>query len=387
MIRLQSAVGFVRDLVAFPTVTFSPNLDLIDYVSAYLTGLGATVRLSHSEDRTRANLFATFGPDEDGGLILAGHTDVVPVLEEDWTSDPFVVDERGGRLYGRGTCDMKGFLGCLLAVAPRIASAQLARPIHLAFTYDEEVACLGAEVLVEQLARTGPRARVALIGEPTAMKIIEAHKGMWEFTTEFVGVSGHGSQPAYAVNAVEYASRFVTRLMDLARELRASAPTDSPFDPPHSSISVGVMQGGIGRNVVAGECRVEWEMRPIQRNDVDRVLSTMAEFAESELLPDMRRVFPGASVTTHIVGGVRGLRRGPDSEAAALVSGIDPSAPREVVSFGTEAGLFQQAGISAVVWGPGSIEQAHTTDEYIEISQLERCLEALEVLITGEERT
>jgi len=386
MSLLQAAVKYTRDLVAFPTLTFSPNLDLIDYVSDHLTALGASVRLNHSEDRTRANLFATFGPEIDGGLILSGHTDVVPVLEEEWDTDPFDAIERGGRLYGRGTSDMKGFLGCLLAMAPRIAASDLEYPIHLSFTYDEEVACLGAEVLVEQLARTGPRAAAAIIGEPTERKVIEAHKGMWEFTTEFIGLSGHGSQPGHAVNAVEYASRYVTRLMVLAREMHASADPDSPFDPPHTSINVGVLQGGIGRNVVAGECRVEWEMRPVDRGDVDRVLSTMAEFAEGELLPDMRQVSPAASITTHTVGGVRGLRRDPDSKAIALLHEVLSEPENEVVSFGTEAGLFQEIGIPAAVWGPGSIEQAHTADEYIELSELEACLDVLERLVQVMER-
>lgn len=380
MTPLQSALKLTQDLIAFRTVSLGSNLDLVDFVTDLLGAAGAAMRVSHSEDRTRANVFATFGPEVDGGVVLSGHTDVVPVLEAEWDTDPFEGVRRGDRIHGRGACDMKGFLGCALAMAPRFATADLQRPIHLAFTYDEEVACLGAQVLIEELIRVGPVPSAAVVGEPTGLEVVTAHKGCWEFTTQFTGVGGHGSQPAKAVNAVEYASRYVTRLMELARELRTRADDDSPFDPPHTSISVGMIEGGIGRNVVAGECRLEWEMRPVRPAEGEYVLSTMAEFAEAELLPDMRRVHAGSSITTHTVGAVRGLEASPSSEAVRLMKRLLPDPTVAVVSFGTEAGLYQAAGVPAVVWGPGDIEQAHTPNEFVTIAQLEACLDLMDRL-------
>jgi acetylornithine deacetylase len=367
-------------LVAFPTVSSDSNLELIAYAADLLSDAGATLSLSRDETGTKANLFATIGPAGDGGIVLSGHTDVVPVDPAEWTSDPFVLAERGGRLYGRGTCDMKGFIAAALAMAPRFAAAGLARPLHVALTYDEEIGCFGARALVGELARAGVRPAVAIVGEPTMMGVIEGHKGCFEYTTEFTGLEGHGSQPDKGVNAVEYATRYVTRLLDLGEMLKARAPAGSRFDPPWTTVQVGRMNGGTARNVIAGVCAVEWEMRPVSQGDVAYVKNGLADYVDSILLPAMRAIAPQSGVVTRVIGEVEGLQVVSESEARDIVCELTGCDHADVVPFGTEAGLFQSAGISSVICGPGSIAQAHKADEFIAIDQLAACLEMLDKL-------
>ncbi|MEO0822865.1 MAG: M20/M25/M40 family metallo-hydrolase, partial [Pseudomonadota bacterium] len=228
MDRLTAATGLLGDLVAFPTVSSESNLALVDWVAEYLRALGARIEISHDETGAKANLFATIGPEVAGGVVLSGHTDVVPVDGQPWSSDPFALVHREGRLYGRGTCDMKGFIACVLALAPEIAQWRLVRPLHIALTYDEEVGCFGARALTGLLRARDIRPAIALVGEPTSMRIVEGHKGCFEYTTAFHGLEGHGSVPDHGVNAAEFATRYVARLMELGRDLRDRAPADSP---------------------------------------------------------------------------------------------------------------------------------------------------------------
>lgn len=367
-------------LVAFPTVSSDSNLELIAYAADLLSDAGATLSLSRDETGTKANLFATIGPAGDGGIVLSGHTDVVPADPAEWTSDPFVLSERGGRLYGRGTCDMKGFIAAALAMAPRFAAAGLTRPLHVALTYDEEIGCFGARALVGELAKAGVRPAVAIVGEPTMMGVIEGHKGCFEYTTEFTGLEGHGSQPDKGVNAVEYATRYVTRLLDLGEKLKTRAPAGSRFDPPWTTVQVGRMNGGAARNVIAGTCAVEWEMRPVSQSDAAYVKTDLADYVDTVLLPAMRAIAPQSGIVTHVIGEVEGLQVVSESEARDIVCELTGCDHADVVPFGTEAGLFQSAGISSVICGPGSIAQAHKPDEFIALDQLAACLEMLEKL-------
>ena len=367
-------------LVAFPTVSSDSNLELIAYAADLLSDAGATLSLSRDDSGTKANLFATLGPAGDGGIVLSGHTDVVPADPSEWTNDPFTLTERGGRLYGRGTCDMKGFIAAALAMAPRFAQTGLSRPLHFALTYDEEIGCFGARALVGEIANAGIRPSVAIIGEPTGMGVIEGHKGCYEYTTEFTGLEGHGSQPGKGVNAVEYAARYVSRLLDLGEKLKVRAPAGSRFDPPWTTVQVGRMSGGTARNVIAGGCAVEWEMRPVTAADADFVKKDLADYVDSVLLPAMRAVAPGGGIVTHVIGEVEGLQVVSQSEARDIVCGLTGCDHADVVPFGTEAGLFQSAGISSIICGPGSIAQAHRPDEFIAIDQLAACLEMLDKL-------
>lgn len=380
MTDLTRTRDILGHLIAFPTVSSDGNLDLITYAADLLSDAGAAIAISRDSSGQKANLFASFGPAGDGGIVLSGHTDVVPVDGQDWASDPFCMTERDGRLYGRGACDMKGFIAACLAMAPAFARQELRRPLHLALTYDEEVGCLGAQALMAEIARAGVRPSVAIIGEPTEMQVIEGHKGCYEYTTEFRGLEGHGSQPERGVNAVEYAVRYVSRLLEIGERLKSRAPQGSRFDPPWTTLQVGRMAGGAARNVIAGQCSVEWEMRPVSGQDADLVKSSIGAYVDEVLRPAMQAVSPVADIVTHTIGEVEGLTVASESEARAIVFQLTGAAQADVVAFGTEAGLFQAAGMSAVICGPGSIAQAHKPDEFIALDQLAACVNMLDRL-------
>ena len=378
---LAETRSILRDLIAFPTVSADSNLELIAYANARLDALGVKTHLTLSPAGDKANLFATIGPDVDGGVVLSGHTDVVPVAGQDWSTDPFQAVEGDGRVYGRGACDMKGFIACALALAPRFAAADLARPLHLALTYDEETGCLGAPVLLAGLAEHGRRPTLCIVGEPTEMRIIEGHKGCHEYTTRFTGLEGHGSRPEAGVNAVEYAARYIGELLATSEALRARAPAGSRFEPPWTTVSVGAIRGGIAHNVIPNRCEVDWEFRPVTAADVAWVKERVWGYANDVLLPAMRAVHAQAAIETETVGEVGGLEPMPQSEAVRVVTELTGGNAVGVVPFGTEAGLFQRAGIPAVVCGPGSIDQAHKPDEFVAIDQLSACLGMIERLL------
>ncbi|WP_417210871.1 acetylornithine deacetylase [Antarctobacter sp.] len=376
---LYRTEGLLGELIGFPTVSADGNLDLIGWASNYLKGLGAVCDVSLDESGTKANLFASFGPEGDGGLVLSGHSDVVPVADQDWSSDPFVMEDREGRLYGRGACDMKGFIACVLALAPEIAQWPLKRPVHIVLTYDEEVGCFGARALVEELRARELRPATAILGEPTMMRVIDGHKGCFEYTTRITGCAGHGSAPDQGVNAAVCASRYAGRLMELEADLRRRAPVDSPFTPPWTTLNIGRIQSGHAHNVIPDHAEIDWEMRPVQRSDADHVLTEIDRYAAT-LLPSMRAVHTEATITREVIGEVAGLHPVPHNAIAEIVSELTGANGTDVVAFGTEAGLFQSLGMDCVVCGPGSIEQAHKPDEYVSRDQLAACLEMLKGL-------
>ncbi|MBU2960924.1 acetylornithine deacetylase [Citreicella sp. C3M06] len=375
---LETTEDILARLIAFPTVSSESNLEMMRWIADLLDPLGAKVELFEDASGTKANMFATLGPDIPGGIVLSGHTDVVPVTDQAWSSDPFEMVARDGLLYGRGTCDMKGFIAATLALAGSLSRRTLTRPVHLCFTHDEEVGCMGARALVPELKRRGYAPSMAIIGEPTEMRIIEGHKGCCEYTCRFHGLEGHGSAPERGVNAVGYAVRYVTRLMQLAEALKGRAPLDSRFDPPWTTVSVGRLHGGVAHNVIPGLAELEWEMRPVQAGDAGFVKDALNAFVETELLPEMRRIHPEARIDTQVIGEVAGLEPMSDNAARDLVAHLTGSNACDVVPFGTEAGLFQEMGLSVVVCGPGSIAQAHKPDEFIARTQLAECIGMLE---------
>ena len=273
---------------------------------------------------------------------------------------------------------MKGFIACVLSYAPSFASSNLDRDIHFSFTFDEETACIGAPILINELKNRGINNGICIVGEPTNMKIIDAHKGCYEYTTYFEGLAGHSSQPDKGVSAVEYASKYVNKLIELREKLKERAPKKSIFEPPYSTLQVGGIFGGIAHNVIADKCQVNWETRPVVKEDGIYLNKELDIYVNETLLPEMKKIYPGASINKKIIGEIIGFERVKDSEACEFVSSITGDNSREVVSFGTEAGLFQEIGISTAVCGPGSIEQAHKIDEFIELSEINKCLNFLD---------
>ncbi len=378
--HLDGTVALLRRLVAYPTVSSDSNLDMIADLAGVLETAGAQVDVFQDHTGAKANLFATIGPDAPGGILLSGHTDVVPVTDQDWASDPFALHENDGQLFGRGTCDMKGFIAAATVMADDWAKLPLRRPIHFAFTYDEEVGCLGARALVPELEKRGIKPAMALIGEPTGMRLIEGHKGCCEYTVRFNGLEGHGSAPERGVSAAEYAVRYVARLIELRGDLMLRAPRESRFDPPWSTINIGRIAGGVAHNVIAGKAEVDWEMRPVQDSDHAHVKDRIDAYVRDDLLPMMQAICPDAAIDTEIIGEVAGLEPMDTNAARDLIAGLIGANGADVVPFGTEAGLFQQMGMSVVVCGPGFIEQAHKPDEFVSVDQLQSCLDMLERL-------
>ncbi|WP_412562287.1 acetylornithine deacetylase [Thalassobius sp. MITS945101] len=380
MTHLARTKQILADLIAFPSVSSDGNMDLIAYAARLLEDCGAKVDHIIAPCGTKANLFATLGPEVDGGILLSGHSDVVPVSDQQWASDPFDMIEKDGKLFGRGTCDMKGFIAATLAMAPLYAAKVKDRPVHFAFTYDEEIGCFGAQHLAEVLKERGLTPGVAIIGEPTEMRIIEGHKGCCEYTTHFHGLAGHGSLPDRGVNAVEYAARYVGKILELKDRLRAMAPADSPFEPPWTTINVGALNGGVANNVIPSNAWIDWEMRPVQDGDADFVKEELARYCDEELVPQMHSVDPDAGIRLETIAEVAGLIPTEENEAKRIVSELTGANGADLVAFGTEAGIFQALGTDVVVCGPGSIEQAHKADEYLSLDQLQQCLTMLERL-------
>ena len=376
----DNSVKILTDLIGFKTISGEDNSALIDYCDDILKKLGATSFRTYDDEKKRVNLFATLkakSSQTKKPIILSGHTDVVPV-SKGWSSDPFTATVKGDKLYGRGSCDMKGFIACALAYAPILSKSNLNRDIHFSFTFDEETACQGAPILIEELKKRDIKDGICIIGEPTNMKIIDAHKGCYEYTTYFKGLAGHSSAPHKGVSAVEYASRYVNKLIELREKLKERAPKDSIFDPPHSTLSIGGVFGGIAHNVIADKCHVNWETRPVVKEDGVFLNQEIDKYANEVLLPDMKKIFPHASIEKDIIGEIVGFDREDKSDACELISSLTGDNSRQVVSFGTEAGLFQEIGISTVVCGPGSIEQAHKIDEFIVLDELKKCLNLLD---------
>lgn len=380
MSDLDTAVGMLGKLVSFPSVSTDSNLDLINFLAEVLEDAQARVRVFHDETGNKANLFATIGPEQAGGIVLAGHTDVVPVQDQAWSTDPFQLKEEDGRLFGRGSCDMKGFIAAAVAMAPRYSEFAKRRPVHFAFTYDEEVGCFGAQALVKSLKREGARPKAAIVGEPTSMRVIDGHKGCYEYTTHFHGHGGHGSLPESGVNAVEHAAKYVGELIRLKQLLRERAPKGSSYDPPWTTINTGQFNGGAARNVIPEQAKVEWEMRPVCEEDAEFVKSRLDQFCRRKLLPAMQAVCPESGIVLETVSEIEDFEPAPINEAKTILAELTGSEESELVSFGTEAGIYQSMDMHVAVCGPGSIDQAHKPDEFVTVEQIGSCLKMLEGL-------
>ncbi|MDU9395956.1 acetylornithine deacetylase [Pseudomonas sp. zfem003] len=368
-----TSLDLLERLVAFPTVSRDSNLALIGFIRDYLAGHGVASELFLNAEGTKANLFATLGPTDRGGVVLSGHTDVVPVDGQAWTRDPFRLSESEGRLYGRGTADMKGFIASVLAAVPAFLAQPLRLPVHLAFSYDEEVGCLGVRSLLDALAQRPNRPRLCLIGEPTELRPVLGHKGKLAMRCQVHGAACHSAYAPQGVNAIEYAARLIGHLGEIGAELARPEHHDPRFDPPYSTVQTGLIEGGRALNIVPAECRFDFEVRALPGFDAQQVATRLDRYAQAELVPRMQAVQPGTGIRFEPLGSYPGLATDAASEAAELVALISGSRDFGTVAFGTEGGLFHEAGIPTVVCGPGSMDQGHKPDEFVTLAQLEAC--------------
>jgi acetylornithine deacetylase len=368
--NLTSTIEILTRLVAFDTTSRNSNLPLIEWVEAHVAPLQPHLRRVPNSDGTKTNLIISFGPlDAPGGVVLSGHTDVVPVDGQDWSTNPWVLTERDGRLYGRGTCDMKGFAACALAFAPAMAKASLIAPIHIALSYDEEIGCLGAPSLVEVLNQHYAKPEAVIIGEPSDMGVVSGQKGLSTFQIEITGRAAHSSQVQQGVSAIMEAVPLLTNLRALAEEVRSNAPKDSPFEPPGTSLTIGLIDGGTASNILAQSCNITWDMR-FEVGDDPHVHEARVAAWVAEVDASIKARAPE--------GGAHMMRRSlspamaPETQGAAeaLARALTGDNTTRAVAYATEGGIFQGGGLSTVICGPGSILQAHQPDEFIEISQL-----------------
>ena len=366
------SIEMIGKLVAFPTVSRDSNLELIDFVRELLRELDAEVRLTFDDARGKANMFATLGPRGDGGLVLSGHTDVVPVDSQAWDTDPFALVQRHGRLHGRGTSDMKSFIAIALALLPQYAS-RLERPLHLALSYDEEVGCIGVGRLIEDLARANVKPSACVVGEPTLMAPVVAHKGKKSFRCSVRGLAAHSAYAPSAVNAVEAAAEAVSYLKRLARRHRDAGPHDHGFDVTHTTVHTGVIRGGTALNIVPHECSFDFEVRHLPGDDPDALIAEFRSYLAREIEPEMHRVDAATGFELVQLSEIPALDTSAETRIVALVQELTGNSEVGKVSYGTEASQFQRAGIPTVVCGPGSIAQAHKPNEFIALEQVEAC--------------
>jgi acetylornithine deacetylase len=370
---LAAAKDLLARLVAFDTTSHKSNLPLIRFVEDYLRQHGVESTLVPTPDGQKASLFATIGPTGVGGVALSGHTDVVPVEGQAWSSDPFTLVERGGRLYGRGACDMKGYLACVLAMVPELRARNLATPVHIAFSYDEEVGCTGVRPMVAELGASLPLPRMVLVGEPTGMAVVDSHKGPMRWTVHLTGKAAHSSMPHLGVNAVSYAGRLLGELARIEAELEESS-RDERFDPPYTTLQITQFAGGTASNIVPAACWFGWEIRRLPGFDAAALDARFRRFAEEQCVVPMRQAAPEAGVRIELVNEVPPFLADAGSPVVPLTLKLAQQNETFAVCYATEASLFQAGGAPAVVCGPGHIAQAHTPDEYLEVAELEKCL-------------
>jgi acetylornithine deacetylase len=379
--RAISSIEMIRKLVGFDTTSRESNLALIDFARSYLDDHGIKSELVFDATGKKANLYATIGPDDRGGIMLSGHSDVVPVDGQSWLSPPFEAAERDGRLYGRGTADMKSFLAVMLAMAPEFKAARAPMPVHLAVTYDEEVGCLGVRGLIARLGNRPVKPKLCIIGEPTLMQPVVSHKGKRSLSCQVAGHESHSALAHLGVNAIEIAAEMVTQIRRIARDKRRDGPFDDGFTPPYTTVHTGTITGGTALNIVPRECRFVFEIRHLPGDDADAITAALRRHADG-LVPEMRGVSPMSGIALEETNAIPALATPVDSEVVALARALTGANSVGKVSFGTEGGLYQEAGIPTVICGPGSIEQAHRPDEWIALDQVGQCETFMRRLIT-----
>ena len=378
---MSSSRELLAQLVRFDTTSRESNLALIDFVRTYLQDHGVACELVYNEHKSKANLLATIGPADVPGIVLSGHTDVVPVDGQRWTVAPFELTKKGGNLYGRGTADMKGYIACVLACVPTLVQAPLRMPVHIALSYDEEVGCLGVRSLIERFHGQAVKPLLCVIGEPTELKPVLGHKGKLAMRCDVHGAACHSAYAPAGVNAIEYAARLIGELVRIGDGLKAPQHLDERFDPPFSTVQTGLVTGGKALNIVPQNCTFDFEVRALPAQDPWQVAQQLRDYAEQTLLPAMQAVSDQSAISISELSSYPGLATSLESQAAQWVAQFCGSQEFGTVAFGTEGGLFDQAGIPTVVCGPGSMEQGHKPDEFISVEQLEACDRMLERVV------
>ena len=379
----SALMSILADLIGFDTTSRNSNLELIRYVEDYLSQHGVQSTLVHDDSGHKANLYATIGPAELGGVMLSGHTDVVPVDGQRWASDPFVLEPIDDKVFGRGSADMKGFIACVLEWVPEMVAASLATPIHIALSYDEEVGCIGVRRLLDLMEKMPVVPSMAIIGEPTNMEIVVAHKGKRGIRVNVRGASAHSAYPTEGVNAIEVAAQLIAHISEVQQDIEKNGPFDPGYRVPHTTLHVGTVRGGTALNIVPNECSFDFEIRHLPEHEIDPLIDTVQRYARDNLEPTMRLKNPDCGIDFTELFGYPALFTAPDAPVVAFVrSLLEYDRAVEQISFGSEAGLFsRRIGIPAVVCGPGSILQAHRPDEYVSIEQLETCRTMLRRLV------
>ena len=372
----------LKALIGFDTTSRNSNLPLIDWAEDWLTRHGAVCHRVYDDTGTKANLWATFGPADVPGWVLSGHTDTVPVDGQNWTVDPFQLSERDGRFYGRGTCDMKGFVACCLGLAPVLQQTSLTRPIHMAFSYDEEIGCIGVRGLLREIAELPVRPMGCIVGEPTLMQVCIGHKTKRSLRATFTGTAGHSSRAPEFVNAVEYGARLVVRMQEIGRRLATHGLRDPLYDTPHSTAHVGTAQGGTALNIVPERFVTDFEFRVLTQEDADALVDEIRTYLFDDLLPQMQKTDPAANIELELLAAFPGLDTAPDAPVAITARKLAQRNDSIKVAYGTEGGLFDEmAGIPTIICGPGSIGEAHRADEFVTLDQIDACERFLHALV------
>ena len=376
-------LAMIERLIAFPTVSKDSNLGLIEWTRDYLAGLGATSRLTYDATGKKANLFATLGEGSRPGLVLSGHTDVVPVEGQAWDTDPFKATVVGDKLYGRGSADMKGYIATALVMAPKFLARNADAPLHFAFSYDEEVGCLGVRSLIQDLKDIGLKTAGCIVGEPTLMQPIIAHKGTHRFRCCITGREAHSSYTTQGVNSIEYAARIIVYIRQMADRLAQIETRDYAFTVPFTTMQTGLIRGGLAANIVPKDCEFIFEARTLPGASEHKLFQEVKDYAAT-LLPEMQRVEPNAAIKLDMIASAPGMNMQESDDIVKLAASLTRNKPNGAVSYGTEGGLFQAAGIPTVICGPGDIEQAHRPNEFVSLAQLAQCEAFMQRLLDNE---
>ncbi len=372
----------LEELIAYPTVSEDSNLPIINHIQNFLENYDINSHLIYNDEQTKANIFATVGPLKKGGVVLSGHTDVVPTKQQKWTTDPFTLTKKDNLYFGRGTADMKSFLAVTLSLIPKMVSANLKFPIHLAFSYDEEVGCIGVPSMIEFIKKEIPAPKAVIVGEPTEMKVVSAHKGVTGVTVEIIGKEAHSSQTHLGVSSTMVAGEIINFINNLNTEISLSGKKNSNFQPPNTTLTVNTIQGGSALNILAGRCTLSLDIRSLPEENAQVYLDKIKFFCNSSILPRIKQISSDCKININTIASTPSLKSDEKSEAETLCRNITGDNQIRSVSFAAEAGQFQKAGMETVICGPGSIEQAHKPDEFIQKDQLILCNRFLLKLIS-----